>query len=212
MTCRYLTLPTCTSHATLARCWPRAAPSCWWRWWVTPSWSLSGQRGRALAGDSSVSSTRPGWSPGGHKLTGESNMRPMVIWYLWYCSGLTDRDAWRWSERGRSCTACCAKLTLRGCGPWAPAGALTRAPGTSADSSPSTAATWPGSTGQANVMGGTMYWQHHVFREVGSDIVDGADMFTEDDEEPETRRRGSHSHCLEEIISCRDNSPPCWNI
>ena len=49
-----------------------------------------------------------------------------------------------------------------------------------------------------------------VYREVGLDIVDGADMF-EEDEEPETRRRGSHCHSPEEIISCRENSPPCLN-
>ena len=47
-----------------------------------------------------------------------------------------------------------------------------------------------------------------MFREVGPDIVDGADMITEDEEEPETGRRASHSHS-EEIISCLENSTPC---
>ena len=43
-----------------------------------------------------------------------------------------------------------------------------------------------------------------MFRDLGADIVDGADMF-EDDEEPELpRRRRSHSYDNEEIISCRE--------
>ena len=62
-----------------------------------------------------------------------------------------------------------------------------------------------------SVIGGTQVTAScHVSREVGPDFVDGADMF-EEDEELETRRRGSHCHSPEEIISCRENSLPCWN-